>query len=73
MIKHPTDRADRLRLKRKYSLKHSRRKGSTDETNIPGRIDETTSKEDISIQADDSEQEPRAERALGLSRENAPL
>lgn len=67
MIKshHPRDRADRLRLKRKYSFKHSRRqggeatvyKGLSDGTNsVPeaeasdiGRIDETPSEENVGI------------------------
>lgn len=73
MIKHPTNRAERLRINRKHSLKHSRRKGLTDGTNDAGRIDETPSEENISIQADDAQQDALEQRSLGLSGETAHL
>lgn len=49
MINHPHDRAERLRLKKKYSLKHTRLKGLSDGKDYSGRIDETPSEADGSL------------------------
>ena len=52
-MKHPTDRADRLKLKKKYSLKPTRRKGLSDE--YPGTNDETTSEADVGIRVEETQ------------------
>lgn len=63
MIKHhPTTKAERLELNKKYSLKHTRLKGLSDETNYSGRTDETTSQADVGI---------RAEAIASVSREDS--
>lgn len=50
MIKHPSDRAERLRLKRKHSFKHTRLKGLSDGTNDDfGRTDETPSETTVGV------------------------
>ena len=66
MIKHPRDRAERIKLKKRYSLKHSRRKGSTDGTNNNTGNDETTSETQSSVSADGIEQAARDQRADGI-------
>ena len=66
MIKHPLDRADRLKLKRKYSFKHSRRKGLTDETNNDRRIDETPIEEKSGVRTDTDQQGTSEERSSGI-------
>lgn len=63
MIKHPLDRAERLNLKRKYSFKHSRRKGLTDETDNYRRIDETPSEETCGVRTGEDQQGPSEERS----------
>ena len=53
MIKHhPTTKAERLALNKKYSLKHTRLKGLSDGTNDFGRNDETPSEENVGIRAE---------------------
>lgn len=69
-MKHPSDRADRLKLKRKYSFKDSRRKGLQNETNNDRRIDETPSEENSGVRTDNPEQtasEERSNRIPGTS------
>lgn len=52
-MNHPHDRAERLTLKRKYSLKHSRPpkglRDETDQTAEDRRINETTTEEGVGI------------------------
>lgn len=76
MIKkhHPSDRAERLALKRKYSFKHSRRKGLTNETDHEGslaaedrRNDETPSETEVGVRTGEPQQGTREERGNPVS------
>jgi hypothetical protein len=72
--KHPSDRAERLAFKRKYSFKHSRRKGLTDETNTDGgeaaknrRDDETPSETEVGVRTGEPEYSSHQGRSHPIS------